>query len=286
MSPSTASEQKTDSSSRLEQVGGRLSPRAQETIEKIESLLAEGRTQDEVAAMLALPKREVERARAELREEALAIEHGAELPDLSKEARAGLVDSIAELTQLVPILLDEEGNVLDGHNRMAVCTELGIEPLVHTVETHGDPEIRRQIALAANTARRSLSPADRRKVIAAEIIFDPERSDRAIAAALGVGNHTVARVRAELEEAGAVLRFEERRGRDGVAQKARRPRARKAKPSVAPELVVRVGFIDQREVNGIAFVASGVRLYIGGPVWSQLENPAQLELVLRAVKPL
>ena len=41
-----------------------------------------------------------------------------------------LKDSISEIAQEVPIILDETNCVLDGHQRLKVCQELGMEPKV------------------------------------------------------------------------------------------------------------------------------------------------------------
>ena len=48
------------------------------------------------------------------------------LPPLSAEDYAALKSSIAARGVLVPVDYDEEGNILDGHHRGQICSELGI----------------------------------------------------------------------------------------------------------------------------------------------------------------
>ena len=52
------------------------------------------------------------------------------MPDLPEEAYQSLKASIAERGVLVPIELDETGAVLDGHQRLRACEELGLS-LIH-----------------------------------------------------------------------------------------------------------------------------------------------------------
>jgi hypothetical protein len=203
----------------------RLSARARETMERIATLLADGFTNQEAAAQLGIPTREVAEAMRELREEARSLVEGAALPPLEGAEREALRVSLQELGQLVPLLVDEHGELIDGANRRALLEELGIEPVTRTIDLGDDPERRQQVRLAANMVRRSVSAAARRQAIEAELVRNPDRSDRAIAAALGIANHTVAAARRELEERGTLLRLERRVGADGVRQKARKTRA-------------------------------------------------------------
>ena len=64
---------------------------------------------------------------------------------------------IEERGQLVPIEYDTEGRVVDGHNRLRICAELGIEPLI-VVRTFADDRERILHGIALNTLRRQLSP--------------------------------------------------------------------------------------------------------------------------------
>ena len=48
------------------------------------------------------------------------------MPDLTPEAFADLKASIAERGVDIPIIVDDEGNIIDGWHRQRACDELGI----------------------------------------------------------------------------------------------------------------------------------------------------------------
>src|SRR5918995_3144439 len=51
------------------------------------------------------------------------------VPPMSKEAFESLMSSIRESGQLEPITINNEGEVLDGHNRLRACKKLHLEPI-------------------------------------------------------------------------------------------------------------------------------------------------------------
>ena len=141
------------------------------------------------------------------------------LPDLNRDEYEGLLESIREHGQLVPILVNEAtGEVIDGRHRERACRALGIEPRYQ--EARVDADQQQSLALVVNVARRQLTAGARRGLVEAELIRDASRSDRSIAAAVGVSPTTVGDVRRELEERELVSRVDTRRGRDGVVQPA------------------------------------------------------------------
>ena len=71
-------------------------------------------------------------------------------------------------------------------------------------------------------ARRHITQEQRREIIRAQLAETPERSDRQIAAGLGVSDPTVNKVRHDMENAGEVQRFSTSIGADGK-QYPRRP---------------------------------------------------------------
>ena len=280
MSPSTA---KTEE--RLEKVAGRLSPRSKETMEKIMQPLVDGQTHDELAGELGIEKREVARAVDELRSEARAIEAGAELVPLSNEEREGMKESLKRLGQLQPILVDEKGEMLDGHHRKQLLEELGVEPETKMLLLTG-PQQKHEVRLAANAVRSSLSTAERRAAVEAEILHDPRRADRAIAATIGVSNHTVAAARKRLEERGALLRLDARIGADGSVQPARKPpRAAPPAAGAAPAAGNYRLLLDLTDTAGgrVAFTDERARFYIPESDWFALDRPIELRVQLQAV---
>ncbi len=82
------------------------------------------------------------------------------LPPLATDEYAALVHDIAENGQQVPIVVTDDGTVIDGHHRLKACQELGLVPVVRTVEVaHPEAE-----AIKANMLRRNLSP-DQQSVV-------------------------------------------------------------------------------------------------------------------------
>ena len=55
-------------------------------------------------------------------------EYDKQVPNLSQQEYDSLMQSIREYGQLSPILVNQDGIVLDGHLRFRICEEIGIEP--------------------------------------------------------------------------------------------------------------------------------------------------------------
>jgi DNA-binding CsgD family transcriptional regulator len=214
----------------------RLNGRERTILREIAPLAAEGYSYEEIAARLDLGRngrRIVAEALDELAKTIRAQVGGAELPKLTQAEYELLRDDIAARGQLVPILVDEDGKVLDGHHRKRACDELGIEPETRIVRGL-DPAERRALALAANIVRRHLSTRQTRDLIAAELVHTPDASDRSIARRLGVSPSTVASVRSELVTRGLVSNLDTRIGADGVTQPATKPPRHQATTVQAP----------------------------------------------------
>lgn len=80
------------------------------------------------------------------------------MPPLSDAEYQALKSSIEKNGVLVPIEVDEDtGELLDGHHRMRICQELGIEAPVTRRKFAGDKE-RKEHALTLNLMRRHLGP--------------------------------------------------------------------------------------------------------------------------------
>ena len=76
---------------------------------------------------------------------------------LSEEAYTALKMDIAKHGIRVPVEVDEEGNILDGHNRAAIAEELGIDcpQVVRTFATEAE---KIEYAVKANLLRRHVGP--------------------------------------------------------------------------------------------------------------------------------
>jgi N6-adenosine-specific RNA methylase IME4/predicted XRE-type DNA-binding protein len=83
-------------------------------------------------------------------------EYEAIMPRLSKEEYEILKASIKTDGQFVPIIVNENGIILDGHHRFKACLELGLQPQLE-VKKFTDRESERDFVIRVNWARRHLS---------------------------------------------------------------------------------------------------------------------------------
>ena len=120
------------------------------------------------------------------------------MPRLTAEEYQALREDIAANGIMVPVVYDQHGNVIDGHHRMEIAAELGIEPPTEIRHVAG-PDEAREVAFTLNLARRHLDRWQRRELIAVEIERCPDDSDRAIGRRLGVDHKTVGSVRRDLD---------------------------------------------------------------------------------------
>jgi hypothetical protein len=136
------------------------------------------------------------------------------LPPLSEAELAALRDDIAAVGIRVPIDVDENGEVLDGHHRKAVALMLGVECPERVVR--GLEEFEKvDYALTVNLARRHLDREARRDLVKKSLLRDAGLADREHARRCGVHHDTVGRVRAELEKLGKLEPQVKRTGGDG-----------------------------------------------------------------------
>lgn len=131
------------------------------------------------------------------------------MPPLSDAEFAALKASIAEHGIQVPVEMDEQGNVLDGHHRLRARDELLDEGVVVSefpgITRAGlSEEEKRAHVRMLNLQRRHLNQEQKRGLIQDQVRETPERSDRQIAEALGVSNSTVSGVRQEMIARGDV----------------------------------------------------------------------------------
>jgi ParB-like chromosome segregation protein Spo0J len=184
----------------------------------------------------------------------LALSGASPLPDLADDEFEALKLSIAAHGQQLPIFRSAEtGEIVDGRARRRACAQLGIEPWIQNVPAE-TAEQRRCLGLALNLARRQMASGPRRAVVRAELVRDASRSDRAIAAACGVSDKTVAAVRRELEHGAEIPHQPVRVGADGVEQPVRE---RQAEPPAerAVRVLVPSGTFEQYVGDWVACAA-------------------------------
>lgn len=148
------------------------------------------------------------------------------MPELSAEEYAELKADIEQRGVMVPIEYDEQGNVLDGYHRLKICGELGIKDFPKVIRAGMTESEKLTHARKLNIARRHLTSEQKRGLIREQLKETPEKSDRQIAKALGVDNHTVASQRKNLEASEEIPQFDTSIGADGKErprQVARKP---------------------------------------------------------------
>jgi ParB-like chromosome segregation protein Spo0J len=154
------------------------------------------------------------------------------LGPLSEEEYAALKEDIAENGVQVAVVMDEDGNIIDGHHRVWAYEELEAEGLVtgrYPVDVRRGltEEQKRDLAWTLNLQRRHLNQAQKRDAIANKLKESPEWADNRIAQLLGVDHKTVRGVRTSLEIRKELPKVELLEGKDGKHY----PRSRSGDPS-------------------------------------------------------
>lgn len=246
-----------------------LSAAGRATLSAVQRIENAAEPREHVLAELGVDEAEFRRRTYALAQEWTQLQGGPEsdalkLPPLTAGEYVALRDSIGRHGQRYPILRGPNG-IIDGVHRERACLELGIEPIYEDVD-EDDAEELQSLAFVVNLARRHLTTEARRGIIKRELLLDPERSDRSIAAKLGFDNKTVASVRRELEQDGEVRKFLTRRSSDGKPQPATKPpREPLSAPAAAPEgsidVTLRVGAAVAPDLEGGRWIpCNAVRL--------------------------
>lgn len=144
-------------------------------------------------------------------------------PVMSDEEFEALKASIEERGVEVPIIVDQDGDIVDGHQRKRACDELGIN--CHTEVRNFENEIQKvELALTLNCNRRHLNQKQKRKLIEDYLLHDAEIADNYLAGIIGISKNTVASVRKKLETNCQIDKHETLRGKDGVRRPKRQNR--------------------------------------------------------------
>jgi hypothetical protein len=139
-------------------------------------------------------------------------------PNLTADEMEALTADIKERGVMVPVEVDENGEILDGHHRVMIADSLGIE--YPTVVRSGWTEDQKLVhVVALNAHRRQLTATERSEVVAT--LRKAKLSTRAIAKAVGVGPTTVRR---DLSNAPSGAMPERIETTDGRTYPAARPR--------------------------------------------------------------
>jgi len=126
------------------------------------------------------------------------------MPDLSDDDHQRLKDDIEAHGLEYPILVDPDGNIIDGHHRVRACEELGIDAKTKVVDGTDDETLHR--AYRTNLLGRDLQDGAKRQIVKQYLLEHPERLEddkpRDIGPDLGVSYKTVQRAVNELEASG------------------------------------------------------------------------------------
>ncbi|MFF2657676.1 ParB N-terminal domain-containing protein [Kitasatospora sp. NPDC058032] len=170
----------------------------------------------------------------------------ATFPTLSEAELLDLAQGIKEDGQYEPILLDADGVLLDGRNRLAACKLAGVEPRFTTHE--GDAPAA-DVAWSLNARRRNLTQGQRAMIIAKERSAS-KSSARADAATYGISPARVSLAATVIKYAPSLARpvITGAMGLDAAYEQARKNKAEaKAKQAQydllrdqAPDLATRV----------------------------------------------
>jgi len=109
---------------------------------------------------------------------------------LDPATEAALRTSIATWGVIVPVVVDQHGNILDGHHRSRIAQQLGVEYSSTVMFVEGEEQAG-DIARTLNTDRRHLTVEQRRVVVTH--LRSQGFSTRAIAGAVGASQPTVLR---------------------------------------------------------------------------------------------
>lgn len=146
------------------------------------------------------------------------------MPALSDDDFALLKSDIEARGVLVPVEYDEAGAILDGHHRVRACQELGVTDWPRLIREGLTDEEKRIHARQLNLARRHLNREQKRELVADQLRDTPEKSDRQVAAGLGVSPTTVGSVRKEVEPTVQDGQLKKRVGKDGKARSQPKPK--------------------------------------------------------------
>ena len=137
------------------------------------------------------------------------------LPDLNPWEYDALKERIRRWKVILPVVKDENGDIIDGYQRVRVCNELGITDYPVLTLRGLTEDDKRDHSLILNLVRRRLNQQQMRKLIAAELKRTPDLSDNWLAQILGTTDKTVAAVRQKLIATSEIPKLDALRGKDG-----------------------------------------------------------------------
>jgi N6-adenosine-specific RNA methylase IME4 len=155
------------------------------------------------------------------------------MPDMTPAEFEVLKADIARRGVLVPLDVDETGEILDGHQRYRAWVELkkNEPPLIIVREGLSEQE-KHAFVRKNNILRRHLTRDQIRSLIAEQLKETPDWADNRLAEELGVDGKTVGSVREDLEATSEFPKLDRLIGRDGKSRPRKQARERR-EPEIA-----------------------------------------------------
>lgn len=207
------------------------------------------------------------------------------MPAMDPVEYAALKQNIKEHGVKVAVEYDEDGEILDGHHRVAICAELDIYNFPKIIRSGLSEQEKRSHVRSLNLTRRHLTRQQRQRLIAEQLRDTPTISDRAIAARLGVSHHTVKTSRKNLERRGQIAHVEKRTDTLGRSQPAKKQRVTYVDDSPEGRTATVMRAREIREQNGKTSHQIGTKKATKEEQGLQLhETPREAVLALVAVE--
>lgn len=121
------------------------------------------------------------------------------MPPLPPELHRLLEEDLLKRGCIIPVVVDEGGEVLDGRLRAAICDRHKI-PYLKIIALRLSGEEKADLRAALNVFRRQLSREQVRECIRWELLRTPEASDRCVAGRIGCSPTTVGVVRRTVQD--------------------------------------------------------------------------------------
>lgn len=143
------------------------------------------------------------------------------LPTMDRTLRDALEADIVARGIICPIIVSSDGQILDGRLREEIGKRHGLfvpRVVIGCLDSGEKADIR----LVLNGLRRQMTQSQWREIVSWELRRAPERSDRSIAARIGVSHNTVSSTRRVLESNGQIDHCTRRTTADGREFPSRR----------------------------------------------------------------
>lgn len=149
-------------------------------------------------------------------------------PPATKKERDRLKTSIEEVGIRNPVVIDEHGDVIDGHDRRDIANELGVDWKKNAiVKLNLSKDEKRALAIELNLWRKSIIPTTKQRNSLVEQYWpaNPKVSENRIANLFGVSQSTAHRIKKSLIQLGKLTEQLSTIGKDGVERKVGKRKA-------------------------------------------------------------